>query len=61
MLVFSGYLVYNTQQIVGGGKARQIRPTEHVLGALVIYTDAINLFLHVLQVRSELVVSCTCA
>lgn len=51
MLVFSGYLVYNTQQIVGGGKARQIRPTEHVLGALVIYTDAINLFLHVLQVR----------
>ena len=49
MLLFSGYLVYDLQQMMGGGKTRQVRPDEHVLAALSVFIDLINLFLNVLQ------------
>lgn len=49
VVVFSGYLVYDTQQIAGGGKQIQLRPNEHVRGALMIFTDIFQLFLYLLQ------------
>ena len=42
VLVFCAYLVVNTQMMMGGGKKRQLRPTEHIMAALTIYTDIIN-------------------
>mmetsp|Transcript_7654 Transcript_7654/g.22374 ORF Transcript_7654/g.22374 Transcript_7654/m.22374 type:complete len:90 (-) Transcript_7654:65-334(-) len=52
-LVFSGYLVYDTQLIAGGGKRFQLRPTQHVLGALMVFNDVINLFLTILQAMAR--------
>jgi len=49
VVVFSAYLVYDTQRMVGGDKAVQLRPDEHVLGALTIFTDLLNLFLYILR------------
>lgn len=49
VLLFSGFLVYNTQLMMGGGKRRQLRPSEHVLAAVTLYMDVINIFLHLLQ------------
>lgn len=49
VVVFSGYLIYDTQQIAGGGKQVQLRPTEHVRGALMIFMDIYNLFIYLLQ------------
>ncbi len=52
-LVFSGFLVYDTQLIAGGGRKHQLRPTQHVLGALMIFTDGLNLFLTILQAMAR--------
>jgi FtsH-binding integral membrane protein len=48
-LLFCVYLVFNTQAMMGGKKERQLRPTEHIMGAVQIYTDIMGLFMHVLQ------------
>ena len=48
-LMFCAYLVYNTQMMMGGGKRRQLRPNEHILGAVQIYTDIMGLFMQVLS------------
>ena len=37
-LLFSGYLLYNTQLMMGGDKSRQVRPDEWLLAAVSIYT-----------------------
>ena len=47
-LVFCAYLVINTQMMMGGDKKRQIRPDEHILAALNLYTDIINIFMNIL-------------
>lgn len=47
-LIFCAYLVYNTQMMMGGNKKRQLRPNEHILGAVQIYTDIMGLFMHLL-------------
>ena len=49
VLLFCGYLVVNTQMMMGGGKQRQLRPDEHIMAAVQIYTDIIGIFLHVLS------------
>ena len=52
--IFCGFLVVNTQMIVGGRKRRQMRPDEYVMGAVSIYTDLIGLFLNVVaSMRDE--------
>ena len=49
LVVFCGYLVYNTQMMMGGKKnGRQIRPNEHIMAAVTLYTDIIQIFLHIL-------------
>ncbi|EOD13032.1 hypothetical protein EMIHUDRAFT_247161 [Emiliania huxleyi CCMP1516] len=50
---YLGYLVYDTQLIAGGGKRFQLRPTQHVLGALMVFNDVINLFLTILQAMAR--------
>lgn len=52
-LLFSAYLVYNTQTMMGGGKKHQVRPDEWLMAALNIYVDIINLFLTILQSMTE--------
>jgi len=54
-LVFCAYLVFNTQMMMGGNKKRQLRPNEHILGAVQIYTDIMGIFMQVLasMARSE--------
>lgn len=50
VLIFSMYLVYDTQIIVGGEhKSYQFDMDDYVLAALVIYLDIINLFILLLQ------------
>ncbi|CAL4060987.1 unnamed protein product [Meganyctiphanes norvegica] len=47
-LVFSMYLVFDTQMIVGGRK-HEISPEEHIFGAIMLYLDVINIFLALLS------------
>lgn len=50
VLIFSMYLVYDTQTIVGGEhKSYQFDMDDYVLAALVIYLDIINLFILLMQ------------
>ncbi|VEL08730.1 unnamed protein product [Protopolystoma xenopodis] len=47
-LVFSLYLVFDTQMIVGGRK-HEMSPEEYIYGALQLYMDVVNLFLMLLS------------
>ncbi|PSN48364.1 Protein lifeguard 2 [Blattella germanica] len=51
-LVFALYLVYDTQQIMGGRKV-ELSAEEHVFGALQLYIDIINLYLVLLSLGSN--------
>ena len=53
VLLFCAYIVYNTQLTMGGGKARQLRPDEHILAVVQLYTDIINLFIYLAQAMSQ--------
>mmetsp|Transcript_26392 Transcript_26392/g.62016 ORF Transcript_26392/g.62016 Transcript_26392/m.62016 type:complete len:286 (-) Transcript_26392:75-932(-) len=48
-LLFSFYIVYDVQLIIGGKhKKYQLSPDEYVFAALNVYLDVINLFLYIL-------------
>ena len=47
-VVFSAYLCYDVQLLMGG-KTYSLGPGEHVVGAMVLFLDIINLFLMILQ------------
>lgn len=48
-LVFSLFLVFHTQMIVGGKNRRnQLSPEEYITGALQLYMDVVNLFFAIL-------------
>jgi FtsH-binding integral membrane protein len=47
-LLFSAYIVYDTQVLMSGKKF-QLSPDEYVLAALQLYLDIINLFLYLLM------------
>merc|ERR1712176_655477 len=50
VLVFVGYIVHDTQLIIGGEhKAHQFTVDDYVFAALNIYLDLMRLFLHVLR------------
>lgn len=51
-LVFAMYLVYDTQQIMGGRKV-ELSAEEHIYGALQLYIDIINLYLIFLSLGSN--------
>ncbi|XP_070536863.1 protein lifeguard 1-like isoform X1 [Ptychodera flava] len=47
-LVFAGYLVVDTQLMMGGSHKYSISPEEYIFAALNLYLDIINLFLMIL-------------
>jgi len=47
-LLFGVYLVYDTQLIVGGKNA-ELELDDYILGALMLYSDIIGLFINILQ------------
>lgn len=53
-LIFSCYLVIDTQMIVGGNHRNQFSPEDYILAAITIYTDIINIFIYVLQLLDML-------
>jgi FtsH-binding integral membrane protein len=48
-LIFSLYIVYDTQLMVGGKHKYSLSPEEYVFAALNLYLDIINLFMYILQ------------
>lgn len=49
-LIFSLYIVYDTQLMMGGKHKYSLSPEEYVFAALNIYLDVINLFLYILMI-----------
>eukprot|EP01134_Creolimax_fragrantissima_P006327 CFRG6327T1 len=52
-LLFSVYIIYDTQKIIGGEHKLSISPEEYVFAALALYLDIINLFLYILRALSN--------
>jgi len=48
-LIFSVYLVYDTQMMMGGDHKYSISPEEYIFAALAIYLDVINIFMYILR------------
>lgn len=49
-LIFSVYLVYDTQLMLGGKHKYSISPEEYIFAALNLYLDIINIFLYILTI-----------
>lgn len=55
VVLFSIYLVFDTQYIVGGKHKRyQLSKDDYIIGAIILYLDIINLFLYILEILSYL-------
>ena len=52
-ILFSFYLVYDTQMMMGGDHKYSISPEEYVFAALALYLDIINLFLYILRWKPD--------
>ena len=50
VILFSFYLIWDTQMIMGGKRAYSYDEDSHVLAAICLYTDIINIFLYVLEI-----------
>merc|ERR1719479_146226 len=48
-LVFSLYIIYDTQLMMGGKHKYALDPEEYIFAALDIYLDVVNLFLYILM------------
>ncbi|XP_028169421.1 protein lifeguard 1 [Ostrinia furnacalis] len=49
-LLFSFYLVYDTQLMMGGKHKYTISPEEYIFAALNLYLDIINIFMYILAI-----------
>lgn len=49
-LIFSVYLIYDTQLMLGGKHKYSISPEEYIFAALNLYLDIINIFLYILTI-----------
>ncbi|XP_021938786.1 protein lifeguard 1, partial [Zootermopsis nevadensis] len=49
-LLFSLYLVYDTQLMMGGKHKYSISPEEYIFAALNLYLDIVNIFLYILTI-----------
>jgi protein lifeguard len=49
LLLFSVYLIYDTQLIMGG-KKHELSIDDYVIGALMLYIDIMTIFLHLLRI-----------
>lgn len=52
--IFSLYLIYDTQMMMGGNHKYSLSPEDYVFAALAIYLDIVNIFLYILQIINEL-------
>ncbi|XP_045209479.2 protein lifeguard 1-like isoform X1 [Mercenaria mercenaria] len=52
-LLFSAYLVFDTQMMMGGKHKYSISPEEYIFAALNLYLDIINLFLFILSIVGQ--------
>ena len=48
--IFSMYIVYDTQLMMGGKHKYSVSPEEYIFAALNLYLDIINLFLFILRI-----------
>lgn len=48
-LIFSVYLVYDTQLMMGGNHRYSISPEEYIFAALNLYIDVVNIFMDILR------------
>ena len=48
--LFSCYIIFDTQLMMGGKHKYAIDPEEYIFGALNLYLDIINLFLFILRI-----------
>ena len=51
-IVYTIYLLVDTQLLLGG-KKKSVSLDDYALGAVIIYTDIIQLFLQILKVLGE--------
>lgn len=49
-LIFSLYIIYDTQMMMGGKHKYALDPEEYIFAALNIYLDVVNLFLYILMI-----------
>eukprot|EP00092_Neocalanus_flemingeri_P001981 GFUD01002114.1.p1 GENE.GFUD01002114.1~~GFUD01002114.1.p1 ORF type:complete len:315 (+),score=50.06 GFUD01002114.1:45-989(+) len=49
-LIFSVYLVYDTQMMMGGDHKFSISPEEYIFAAVALYLDILNIFLYLLKI-----------
>ena len=49
-VIFSLYIVYDTQLMMGGKHKCSISPEEYIFAALSLYLDIINLFMYILMI-----------
>ncbi len=49
-LVFSLYLVYDTQLMMGGKHKYALDPEEYIFAALNLYLDIVQLFMYILMI-----------
>ena len=52
VILFSFYLVYDTQMIMNGNSKYQYSEDMYILAAVNLYLDIINMFLYILQILS---------
>ena len=50
LLLFIFMLVYDTQLLLGGEHRYAVSPEDHVLGAVAIYLDIVNIFIMLLRI-----------
>ena len=50
LIIFSGYLIYDTQLIVGGTHRKyEFSTDDHVFATINLYLDIVNIFVNLLQ------------
>ncbi len=53
VLLFSFYLIFDTQLIIGGeDRYAMVGNDDYILGAVILYLDVINIFIYILQILS---------
>ena len=53
VFLYSFYLIYDTQMIIGGKRHSRLEADSYILGALLLYLDIINLFLEILKLLGD--------
>lgn len=52
-LLFSFFLLIDTQMIVGGTRAVVISPEEYILAVITLYMDIVQIFIHILNLLNS--------